>query len=86
MTVVVFFICLLKYLVFNVWECFPVYGTLNRIISWVFILPLILYGLFLSIQIVAHNIKFKKLRDFNNYLILPFIAFVVYFFFIKGRF
>lgn len=76
----IFFICILKYYFVNILAVVPIYGSGNRLLSWIFILPITIVGL-----LICFNIIFKSIKDIkNNYIdliiILPFIIYFLYIF------
>lgn len=56
---VAFVICLTKYYLFNVLQIFPIYGRENSIVSWFVIMPVILIGCCLALNIIL-NYFLKK--------------------------
>lgn len=81
---VIFVICLLKWVLVNVQGAIPVYGSMNRIISWIVFLPLIMVGLFFSLKVIFLSIKAQRHegRITNLLLVSPLIFFIIFFFLI----
>ena len=80
---VIFLFCILKYYFFNVIELYPKYGNVNRFVSWIVIMPLILIGLILSLKVIINTYKSNesKANILNIILVLPLLLFIIYFFF-----
>ena len=76
----IFTICILKYFLINILELVPKYGDINRIISWVFFLPLTIVGFIISMIILIKSIKKLKSKWLDILLILRMIFYVYYFF------
>ena len=76
----IFTICILKYFLINILELVPKYGDINRVISWVFIFPLTIVGLIISMIILIKSIKNLKSKWLDILLILPMILYVYYIF------
>ena len=82
-SLVIFLICILKYYLFNIIEIYPKYGNINRLVSWVLIMPLILTGLILSLKVIFNTFKNNdvKANILNIILVFPLLLFILYFFF-----
>lgn len=80
---IIFIICILKYYFFNIIEIYPKYGNVNRLVSWILIMPLILIGFILSLKVIFNAFKSNdlKIRILNILLVLPLLFCIVYFFF-----
>ena len=79
-TFVIFIIILIKHYLFNILQVFPPYGKENRLVSWVFILPLIIIGTILFINVTIQTFKSFKKNIIKLYLTLPFVILVFYLF------
>lgn len=78
---IVFVFCMIKYLIFNVFELLPLYGKINKSISLFILSPLTLIALLLSITTLIISIKDLKNNIFNIILSLPILLEIYYFFF-----
>ena len=79
-----FIVCLLKYYLFNVIEIFPLYGRENGLISWLVIVPVILTGCYLALNVIfSYLLKRHNARFIDLLLVLPILIFIIYFMFIK---
>lgn len=79
----IFTFCISKYLLIYIFEIIPKYGDLNRLISWLFILPLTIIGFLISVIILFKSHKEIKTNYINILLVLPMIFYVLYFFIFK---
>lgn len=77
----IFIVCVIKYILVNKLEIIAKYGSSNRLISWAFILPLSIVGLFFSMWVIKkfRNTLFKKDGFINVILTLPMILSWIYF-------
>ena len=75
MSFAIFLLCVVKYFIFNYTDIFPKYGDINRIISWIIVIPLMCIGLILSINVIFTS---KKLLDIL--LSIPIILLIIYVF------
>ena len=75
MSFAIFLLCVVKYFIFNYTDIFPKYGDINRIISWIIVIPLMCIGLILSINVIFTS---KKLLDIL--LSIPLILLIIYVF------
>jgi len=80
---IIFIICLTKYVLVNLYEVIPRYGSTSRDITWFIILPAVIIGLILSISVISENFKSNRKNLINILLVLPMLFFIFYFFVIK---
>ena len=78
----IFFICMLKHYFINILELVPKYGNINRMIGFLLILPLTIFGFVISAVVIFNNFKRLKsdFRIIEIILILPLLFFIYYFF------
>lgn len=79
----IFAASIIKYVLVNVMEVIPPYGSMNRSISWTIMLPLMIIGIVLSILVISGNIRSRKVNLIDIALSLPILLFTIYFFLIK---
>ena len=89
----IFIIAIIKDILVSWLEVIPVRGVTNKLISYFFIMPILIIGLILSIQVIRENYKQKvqgsrQFFDTNFILALPtplcflygFVMMVIYIF------
>jgi cation transport ATPase len=76
---VIFFLCMLKYLLVNKLEVLAKYSPTNGFISWVIILPLTIIGFFLSLIIIKkYWSSFKStFFSYNFLIVLPMFLYSI---------
>jgi len=67
----IFIIIVLKDFLVSYLGIIPERGSLNRTISWSFILPISLLGIIFSIQVINEN--FKRLKEGRRFIDISFI-------------
>lgn len=72
-------LCLIKYYIFNVYHFYSPNGSLNRLVSWTIIIPLIIIGLLCSIKILKKSLNNITVNVINIVLSLPIILILIYF-------
>jgi len=80
---VIFIIILVKDLLVSVLQVIPERGPTNRLISWFFIIPIMIIGTVLSIQIIREKYlqrKRKPFFDINLLLAIPTLLCFLYIF------
>lgn len=82
-TILIFFICILKYYLINILEVVSNYGDIHRLISWVLILPLTIIGFLISLFIIFKSLRNLKENFLSFLMALPMIFYVFYFFVYK---
>lgn len=78
-----FLLCVTKYYLINYLQLIPVYGKSNRIISWLIIVPIMIIGSYLSVQVLYHSKKTIKKYLLDIILVLPMLFLIFYFFVLK---
>jgi len=82
-SILVFFIFLLgliKYILFNHLEVFNPFGKLNRLISWLLILPSFILGTYFTIVVLKDFINQKEKKIINLLMVIPFVIFYFFYF------
>ena len=82
-TFLIFIVCIAKYILVNLFEVIPRYGSTSRNITWFIIVPALIIGLILSISVIREDFKLKRKNWINLILSLPILIFIFYFFVIK---
>jgi len=77
----VFAIILLKYQLINIHQIIPSHSIIHGIITYLFIVPLALAGIFFSLKIFILSFKNLSKNIYNMVLVLPLLILVVYYFF-----
>jgi hypothetical protein len=77
----IFLVCFLKYILVNWFDVIPIYGASNRLVSWMFFLPLSIVGLLMSIWMIFkfRNALTRKNGVINLLFCLPMILYWIIF-------
>ena len=81
----IFIIVIIKDVLVSYFKIIPERGVTNRLVSWFFILPLIIIGGVLSLQVIRENYLQNKNRgealfNINFIFSLPALIYFLYFF------
>lgn len=77
---IIFCIVLLKDVLVSDLKLIPVRAPINRLISWLFILPITIIGIVFSIQVIRKKYlnRDDHFLDINLFLALPILLYVLY--------
>jgi hypothetical protein len=83
-SLLIFFAILSKDILVSYFELLPQRSMANRLISWLVILPLTIWGVSLSVHVLKSGISqagniFEALKRRNSILAMPILLYVFYF-------
>ena len=77
---IIFFLVLIKDILFNYLEVFNPYGKLNRLVSYLLILPLFIIGSYLTMKILKKFVNPNERNVIDLLMVIPFVLLLVFYF------